>query len=98
MLDAVDPTNVDSKGQPFTVRTVFVVDPKKDIRLTMSYPAQVGRSFYEILRVVDSLQLGDKHKFTSPVNWYNGNDVIVHRCVRDDEVDELFTIVFSERL
>jgi glutaredoxin/glutathione-dependent peroxiredoxin len=62
MLDAVDPTNVDAKGIPFTVRTVFVIDPKKIIRLTLSYPAQTGRNFDEILRVVDSLQLGDKHK------------------------------------
>ncbi|KAF9519193.1 hypothetical protein BS47DRAFT_1370808 [Hydnum rufescens UP504] len=74
MLDAVDITNVDAKGQPFTVRTVFVIDPKKIIRLTVSYPAQVGRSFDEILRVVDSLQLGDKHKVTTPVNWKNGED------------------------
>jgi alkyl hydroperoxide reductase subunit AhpC len=62
MLDAVDPTNVDAKGIPFTVRTVFVIDPKKIIRLTLSYPAQTGRNFDEILRVVDSLQLGDKHR------------------------------------
>jgi hypothetical protein len=62
MLDAVDATNVDAKGIPFTVRTVFVIDPKKIIRLTLSYPAQTGRNFDEILRVVDSLQLGDKHK------------------------------------
>jgi alkyl hydroperoxide reductase subunit AhpC len=75
MLDAVDATNVDTKGIPFTVsvmllpsttspaeflsqiRTVFVVDPKKIIRLTISYPAQTGRSFDEILRVIDSLQV-----------------------------------------
>jgi len=90
MLDAVDPTNVDAKGIPFTVRTVFVIDPKKVIRLTLSYPAQVGRSFDEILRVVDSLQLGDKHKITTPVNWQKGSDVIVHPAVSDDDAKKLF--------
>lgn len=65
MLDAVDATNVDAKGIPFTVRTVFVIDPKKIIRLTLSYPAQTGRNFDEILRVIDSLQLGDKYKVRS---------------------------------
>jgi alkyl hydroperoxide reductase subunit AhpC len=53
MLDALDATNVDAKGIPFTVRTVFVIDPKKIIRLMLSYPASTGRNFDEILRVVD---------------------------------------------
>jgi alkyl hydroperoxide reductase subunit AhpC len=53
MLDHQDATNVDAKGIPFTVRTVFVIDPKKVIRLTISYPASTGRNFDEILRVVD---------------------------------------------
>jgi len=90
MLDAVDPTNVDAKGIPFTVRTVFVIDPKKIIRLTLSYPAQTGRNFDEILRVVDSLQLGDKHKITTPVNWQKGEDVIIHPGVSDQQAKELF--------
>jgi glutaredoxin/glutathione-dependent peroxiredoxin len=111
MLDAVDATNVDSKGIPFTVRfslpapcslviqptslllqirTVFVIDPKKVIRLTISYPAQTGRSFDEILRVIDSLQLGDKHRITTPVNWKHGDDVIVHPGVSNDEAKKIF--------
>ena len=53
MLDDQDATNVDAKGIPFTVRTVFVIDPKKVIRLTISYPASTGRNFDEILRVID---------------------------------------------
>jgi alkyl hydroperoxide reductase subunit AhpC len=53
MLDHQDATNVDAKGIPFTVRTVFIIDPKKVIRLTVSYPASTGRNFDEILRVVD---------------------------------------------
>ncbi|KAB5593859.1 hypothetical protein CTheo_2711 [Ceratobasidium theobromae] len=90
MLDAVDPTNVDAKGIPFTIRTVFVIDPKKVIRLTISYPAQTGRSFDEILRVIDSLQLGDKHRITTPVNWKKGDDVIIHPGVSDAEAQKLF--------
>ncbi|KZS94099.1 1-Cys peroxiredoxin [Sistotremastrum niveocremeum HHB9708] len=90
MLDAVDASNVDAKGQPFTVRTVFVIDPKKIIRLTISYPAQTGRNFDEILRVIDSLQLGDKHKITTPVNWKKGDDVIVHPAVSNDQAATLF--------
>jgi len=53
MLDYQDPSNRDTKGIPFTVRTVFVIDPKKVIRLTVSYPASTGRNFDEILRVID---------------------------------------------
>jgi len=90
MLDAVDATNVDAKGQPFTVRTVFVIDPKKIIRLTISYPAQTGRNFDEILRVIDSLQLGDKYKVTTPVNWKKGDDVIVHPGVSNEQAETLF--------
>lgn len=66
MLDHQDATNVDAKGLPFTIRTVFVIDPKKVIRLTIAYPASTGRNFDEILRVVDSLQLGDKYRVVSP--------------------------------
>jgi len=90
MLDAVDATNVDAKGIPFTVRTVFVIDPKKVIRLTISYPAQTGRNFDEIIRVIDSLQLGDKHKVTTPVNWKSGDDVIIHPGVSNDQASTLF--------
>jgi len=90
MLDALDPTNRDAKGLPFTVRTVFVIDPKKVIRLTISYPASTGRNFDEIIRVIDSLQLGDKHRITTPVNWQKGDDVIVHPSVTNDEAKTLF--------
>jgi len=90
MLDAQDPTNVDKKGIPFTVRTTFIIDPKKVIRLTVSYPAAVGRSFDEILRVIDSLQGGDKYKIATPVNWQPGQDVIVHAAVSNEEAKSLF--------
>ncbi|EGN94581.1 hypothetical protein SERLA73DRAFT_144413 [Serpula lacrymans var. lacrymans S7.3] len=90
MLDEQDATNRDAKGLPFTIRTVFVIDPKKVIRLTIAYPAATGRNFDEILRVIDSLQLGDKYKVTTPVNWKQGEDVIVHPSVSNDEAKVLF--------
>ncbi|KIM90696.1 hypothetical protein PILCRDRAFT_58905 [Piloderma croceum F 1598] len=90
MLDEQDATNRDAKGLPFTIRTVFVIDPKKIIRLTISYPASTGRNFDEIIRVIDSLQLGDKHRITTPVNWKKGDDVIVHPSVSNDEAKKLF--------
>ncbi|KAF9164536.1 hypothetical protein DFQ26_001343 [Actinomortierella ambigua] len=90
MLDYQDITNVDQKGIPFTVRSVFIIDPKKTIRLTLAYPASTGRNFDEILRVVDSLQLGDKHRITTPANWKDGDDVIVHPSVSNDEAAKLF--------
>ncbi|KAF8558881.1 thioredoxin-like protein [Imleria badia] len=90
MLDEQDATNRDSKGLPFTIRTIFVIDPKKVIRLTISYPASTGRNFDEVIRVIDSLQLGDKYKVTTPVNWNKGDDVIVHPSVNNDEAKKLF--------
>ncbi|KAI0773839.1 cysteine peroxiredoxin [Fomes fomentarius] len=90
MLDEQDPTNRDAKGLPFTIRTVFIVDPKKVIRLTISYPASTGRNFDEIIRVVDSLQIGDKYRVTTPVNWKKGDDVIVHPTVSNEEAKTLF--------
>ncbi|KAH7887831.1 thioredoxin-like protein [Phlebopus sp. FC_14] len=91
MLDEQDATNRDAKGLPFTIRTVFVIDPKKVIRLTISYPAATGRNFDEILRCsLVALQLGDKYKVTTPVNWNKGDDVIVHPSVSNDEAKVLF--------
>ena len=72
MLDHQDTTNVDQKGIAFTIRSVFVIDPKKTIRLILSYPASTGRNAAEVLRVVDSLQTGDKHRVTTPINWVPG--------------------------
>ncbi|TXT16060.1 hypothetical protein VHUM_00563 [Vanrija humicola] len=90
MLDHQDATNIDNKGLPFTVRAVFIIDPKQTIRLTLTYPASTGRNFPEILRVIDSLQLGDKHKITTPANWNKGDKVIVHPSVQGEKVKELF--------
>ncbi|NNN07294.1 MAG: peroxiredoxin [Elusimicrobia bacterium] len=67
----------------FTVRSLFVIDPKKKLRLTMTYPASTGRNFDEILRVIDALQLTDKHSVATPANWKDGDDVIIPPAVQD---------------
>ena len=74
-IDHQDTTNVDQKGVAFTIRSVFIIDPKKTIRLIMSYPASTGRNTAEVLRVLDSLQTGDKHKVTTPINWVPGESM-----------------------
>lgn len=69
-----------------TVRSVFVIDPAKKVRLTITYPASTGRNFDEILRVIDSLQLTDGYSVATPVNWRPGDDVIVVPSLQDPEV------------
>ena len=66
-----------------TVRSVFFIDPKKTIRLTLTYPASTGRNFDEILRVIDSLQLTDNHKVATPANWQDGDDVVILPSLQD---------------
>jgi thioredoxin-dependent peroxiredoxin len=66
-----------------TVRSVFVIDPKKTIRLTLTYPASTGRNFDEILRVIDSLQLTDSHKVATPANWQDGDEVVILPSLQD---------------
>jgi len=68
-----------------TVRNVYVVGPDKKIKLVISYPMSTGRNFDEVLRVIDSIQLTAKHKVATPVNWKNGEDVIILPAVSDDE-------------
>jgi alkyl hydroperoxide reductase subunit AhpC len=69
-----------------TVRSLFVIDPAKKIRLTITYPASTGRNFDEILRVIDSLQLTDKYSVATPGNWKPGDDVVIVPSVQDPEV------------
>ncbi len=69
-----------------TVRSVFIIDPAKKVRLTLTYPASTGRNFNEILRVIDSLQLTDSHSVATPVNWEDGQDVIIVPSLKDPEV------------
>ena len=73
-----------------TVRTVFVIGPDKKIKLTISYPMSTGRNFDEVLRVIDSMQLTAKHQVATPVNWKNGEDVIIVPAVSDDVAKEKF--------
>jgi alkyl hydroperoxide reductase subunit AhpC len=73
-----------------TVRSVFVIDPNKKVRLTLTYPASTGRNFDELLRVIDSLQLTDKHKVATPGNWKHGEDVIIVPSVSNEQAKDLF--------
>lgn len=73
-----------------TVRTVFIIGPDKQIKLMISYPMNTGRNFDEILRVLDSMQLTAKHKVATPVNWKNGDDVIIPPAVSDDEAKQKY--------
>jgi len=73
-----------------TVRSVFVIDPRGVLRLTLTYPASTGRNFDEILRVIDSLQLTDSAKVATPVNWWLGDEVVILPAVSDEDADKLF--------
>ncbi|MEJ0068685.1 MAG: peroxiredoxin [Pseudomonadota bacterium] len=73
-----------------TVRAVFVIAPDKRVRLILTYPPSTGRNFAEILRVIDSLQLTDAHKVATPVNWQDGNDVIIVPSLSDAEAKQRF--------
>lgn len=86
LYDMIHPNASDT----FTVRSVFVIDPNKKLRLLLTYPASTGRNFDEILRVIDSLQLTDGYKVATPVNWKNGEDVIIVPSVKDEEAHKLF--------
>ncbi|WP_288048820.1 peroxiredoxin [Acidiphilium sp.] len=79
---AADPT--------VTVRSVFIIDPQKKIRLIMTYPPATGRNFAEILRVIDALQLTDGYKVATPVNWTDGKDVIIVPSLSDEEAKQRF--------
>jgi alkyl hydroperoxide reductase subunit AhpC len=69
-----------------TVRSVFIIDPQKKLRLTFTYPASTGRNFDEILRVIDSLQLTDNYSVATPANWQDGEDVVIVPSLKDPEV------------
>ena len=86
LYDMIHPNASDT----FTVRSVFVIDPNKKLRLSLTYPASTGRNFDEILRVIDSLQLTDGYKVATPVNWKPGEDVIIVPSVKDEDAAKLF--------
>jgi alkyl hydroperoxide reductase subunit AhpC len=84
--DAKERTPMDNQ----TVRNVFVVGPDKKVKLILVYPMTTGRNFDEVLRVIDSLQLTANHKVATPVNWQQGEDVIIAGSVSDDEAKETY--------
>lgn len=81
LYDMIHPNANDTQ----TVRSVFVIDPNKKLRLTLTYPASTGRNFAELLRVVDSLQLTDKFSVATPANWQDGDDVVIAPALQDPE-------------
>lgn len=81
LYDLIHPNANDT----LTVRSLFVIDPNKKVRLIITYPASTGRNFDEILRVVDSLQLTDNHKVATPGNWKDGDEVVIVPSLQDEE-------------
>ena len=77
-------------NETFTVRSVFVVGPDKKVKLTLTYPASTGRNFDEILRIIDSLQLTSKHQVATPVDWHQGQDVIIVPTISNEEAKKKF--------
>src|SRR2546423_12174935 len=92
MLPADEPGTSDGRtaATNATVRSVFIIGPDKKIKLMLTYPMTTGRNFDEILRVLDSMQLTAKHKVATPVNWKNGEDVIIAGSVSDADAKTLF--------
>lgn len=81
----------------FTVRSVFIIDANKKVRATLTYPASTGRNFDEILRLVDSLLLTDKHKVATPANWRPGNDVIIVPSLSNEDARKVFLSGWDEQ-
>ncbi|BDD61422.1 hypothetical protein MAP00_006466 [Monascus purpureus] len=90
MVDYQDTTNVDSKGIALTIRSVFIIDPNKKIRLILTYPASTGRNTAEVLRVIDALQTTDKHAVTTPINWLPGDDVVIPPPISTEDAQKRF--------
>jgi len=92
MYDMIHP------GQSSTeaVRSVFIIDPNKKIRLTMTYPMSVGRNFDEILRVIDALQTGDKFSIATPADWRPGGDVIIPPKISNEKAKDMFPQGWNE--
>ena len=91
LYDMIHPNANDT----FTVRSVFVIDPNKKVKLTLTYPASTGRNFDELLRVIDSLQLTADYSVATPVNWKDGDDCIIIPSVSDEDAKEKFPAGFT---
>jgi peroxiredoxin (alkyl hydroperoxide reductase subunit C) len=83
------------QSETAAVRSVFIIDPAKKIRLVMTYPMSVGRNFDEILRVIDSLQLSDRCTIATPANWKVGDEVIIPPSIPDEKAKEMFPQGFT---
>ncbi|TIX49679.1 peroxiredoxin [Alteraurantiacibacter aquimixticola] len=83
------------QSETAAVRSVYIIDPAKKIRLMMTYPMSVGRNFDEILRVIDSLQLTDRAKVVTPANWEPGGEVIIPPSIPDEEAKKMFPQGFT---
>lgn len=92
MYDMIHP----DQSATAAVRAVFIIDPNKKIRLTMTYPMSVGRNFDEILRVIDALQLGDAKRIATPADWQKGKEVIIPPSISNDEAKGLFPQGWTE--
>jgi alkyl hydroperoxide reductase subunit AhpC len=90
MLDPTTFLHGASLGETMTVRSVFIISPSKRVELIISYPAYIGRSFDEILRVLDALQLSAKHRVATPANWRPGDDTVVLPFISDEEAERIF--------
>ena len=82
LYDMIHPNSLNN----LTIRTVFIIDSQKKLRLSITYPASTGRNFDEILRVIDSLQLTDNYQVATPVNWKDGDDCVIVPSLKDPEV------------
>lgn len=94
-LGMLSSDDLDLTGMPLTVRSVFIIDPLKKIRLMLTYPASTGRNFVEILRVIDSLQMTDRYAVATPVNWQTGERVVIVPTMSEDEVTKQFSEGFE---
>jgi thioredoxin-dependent peroxiredoxin len=92
LYDMIHPNADDN----LTVRSVFVIDPDKKVKLTLTYPASTGRNFDELLRVIDSLQLTTYHKVATPANWKNGDDCVIVPSVTNEEIPSMFPKGYTE--
>ena len=93
LYDMIHPNALDT----LTIRSVFIIDPNKKVRLVLTYPASTGRSFIEILRTIDSLQLTDDYKVATPAEWRDGDDCIVLPFLSNDEANDFFPKGFEEQ-
>mgnify|MGYP006189188237 CR=1 FL=1 len=92
LYDMIHPNADDT----LTVRSVYVIDPGKKIRLMITYPASTGRNFDELLRVIDSLQLTENHKVATPANWKKGEDVVISPSINNEDAKKMFPKGFKE--